>query len=441
MEDSVRERLKAIYYEPKPVKILDTFIEQFGEDCVDSTILTFDQFIDAIKDLTPGRLGITRFSDSNQYGSYTMDAADYEKNGRGKPLIDYVPDLGMLDYLKPKFHSAILNGNTTFAITIHFPKVRVSNEYDKFIDIQDLYARVQCNIDGRMTEGVKMTRTTFPYSHFKAHYAHSHLPTVYSNDIGNWRYPCLGNGPLNETQYTLSRSYDINIWGLFTYELAKYVTVESISGGPYVRLESVGKGDIASDLCFYKLDNTFPICRHRGLNKLIMHFIKYYASKHKFKVKFVDGEYQFGENPVDACIHMSNEFIQWFNKYGITSPLTAEFVKTELMRPYIVADGKIYWKHENDGVSVDDARRVDGRQLFTFKGNPVRLRILLSDELLNNDNTYLLFTSTVLNRIVSYILGLVNLKQSKRNGSKRQNSQGEQGEQEETDLSEKCLIV
>lgn len=441
MEDSVKEKLKAIYYDCKPASILDVFIDQFDENNVDSNIMTFDQFIDAIKDLTPGRLGITKFADSNQYGTYEMDPADYEKNGRGKPLVEYVPDIRMLDYLKPNFHQIILRGNTSIEIKVHFPRVRVTNEYDKYIDIQDLYARVKCDVNGKMVQDVQMTRTTFPYSHFKAHYAHSHLPSVYRSDIGNWQHPCLGYGPLCETQYTLARNYDINIWGLFTYELAKYVTIESISGGPYVRLESVGSGDIASDLCYYQLDNTFPICRNREINRLLMHFIKYYASKQKFKVKFVDGEYQFGENPVDACIHLSNEFIKWFNKYGVTSTVTPEQIKVELMRPYIVADGKIYYKREENGTSIEDARQLDGKPLFTFKGEQVHLKIIITDDLANSNNTYMLFSGTFLNRIVSYILGLMNFKHSKANGQRRENSQTTEEEGTTTYPCEKSLFL
>ena len=345
MEDSVRKKLSEIYYELAPTNVLDVFIEQFDEENVDSDIPTFEQFLDSLKDLTPGRLGITRFSDSNDFGSYTMDAEDYEKNGRRKPLVEYVPDLGILDYLTPRLRQLILNGKSEFSIIVHFPNVRVTNEYDKFVDIQDLWARIVIRSDGRLLDNMRLTRTTFPYSHFKAHYAHSHLPQVYKNEIGVWRNPCLGYGPLNETEYTLMRNYDRNIWGLFTYELSKYVTIESIIGGPYVRLESIGKGDLAGDLCCFQLDSTSCIGK-RGdvIGKLLMKFIKYYASQDKISVKYVDGEYQFGENPVDACIHLSSAFILWYNTHAFSTTAVPAAL-SEILKPYIIADGKIYYKH------------------------------------------------------------------------------------------------
>ena len=435
MEDSVRKKLSEIYYELAPTNVLDVFIEQFTEENVDSDIPTFEKFLDSLKDLTPGRLGITKFSDSNDFGSYTVNAEDYEKNGRCKPLIEYVPDLGILDYLKPRLHMLILNGKTSFSITVHFPKVRVTNEYDKFVDIQDLWAWVIVNVDGKLTEAMKLTRSTFPYSHFKAHYAHSHLPHVYKNEIGGWRHPCLGHGPLNDTQSTLARRYDKNIWGLFTFELAQYVTVESISGGPYVRLESIGKGDLAGGLGCFRLDNTTCI-GNRGdfLGKMLMRFIKYYASQNKISVKYVDGEYQFGENPVDACIHLSSAFITWYNRRAFGSATPADL--HDILKPYIIADGKIYCKHTNDGCSVQDALDINGRRLFDFKGQPVTLKIIVENELVDNDNTYMLFPGWLLDQIVSYILGIMNFKHSKSNGERRQNSQTTQIEP-----SKKFLIV
>ena len=427
MLDTVRDKLQTIYNAVGgPLyTILNIFIEQFGADNVDSSVKTFDEFLEALKGKTLGTMGISTFTGSNSYGHYEMDRADYEANGRGKSVLEYVPDLGILDYLTPRFAEIIMSPENNF-IMVHFPKVRVCNEYDKCIDIQDLYAKILITTDGRLMEGFRMTRTTFPYSHFKAQYAHSHLPKVYKNDIGVWKHPCLGSGPLSYTQPTLKARYDEQMWGLFAFELSKYVTIESISGGPYIRLETVGKGDIVGDYHSFQNSTSGVPDNDTNFNLLLNRFVKHYAKENKFRVKYMNGQYQLGESTVDACVHLSNDFIEWYDRsaYGhLHVPTLKQLTDKGVLSSYIVSSGAIYSPHNNDGLGVRDAMEVNGRPLFKFKGEQVSLRITdITEEMASNRNTSLLFTKVYCECIIARILNIINYKYGKRNGEKRQGS-------------------
>lgn len=419
-------KLEAIYNSVDiiPRTIFGIFVEQFGIDNVDSNIMSFDNFMRVLNGSTLGSLGISKFEDSNDYGHYSIDKIDYEANGRGKSMLEYLPDLGILDYLTPRFKDIITKPEVTKEIIVHFPEVRVTNEYDKFIDIQDLYVKVQIGNDGRMLRDFEMTRTTFPYKHFKSHYAHSHLPGISRNDIGNWKCPCLGSGPIGCTQYNLKHRYDEQLWGLFAFELSKYVTIESIAGGPYKRLESVGKGDLIRDYNNLRSLLRFPTADPE-IETLLNDFVKYYARKNKFKIKYVNNQYQLGESSIEVCINLSNSFIEWYNDSSYhpnyTNMPSLQCLKNiGILDDYIVSDNAIYSAHTN-GTSISDATAINGKSLFVFKGNTVTLKILDIDRLSDN-NVSLLFRKLVCDCIITRILSLINYKYGKRNGVSKRNT-------------------
>lgn len=405
MLDTVRTRLREIYDRclTKHHTILNLFIEQFGEDNVDCDIPTFEDLIEWLNSSTLGSF-LSGYEATNSYGHYHIDPQDYDQNGRGKPFLEYIPDLGILDFITPNIRRRLF-GNI-IRIIVHFPRVRVTNEFDKFIDIQDLYALIKVNVDGTMyDEGFKLARTTYPYKHFNSGYAHSHLPRIDSSNAGNWLSPCLGLGPIRSTISTLCGHYDEQFWGLFTFELSKYVTIESLTGGPYIRLETVGRGDLDESIVNTKVCTQLPVIRYEHLIKA---FIRDYAHKHKFKFKFVKGQYQIGENPASAIISLSNAFIDFLNDYNtrIAQVPSLESLKSlEILKNYIVAEDAIY-NISSPSRDITSARSVNGRPLFRFKGHEVQLNILLDSNI--NENYSLLFTKSWYEYILTKILEIIN---------------------------------
>lgn len=57
-------------------------------------------------------------------------------------------------------------------ILVWFPQVRVTNEYNRSVDIQDLYAKVKIDTEGQLIGKFYLNRATYPLSHMKAGYMH-----------------------------------------------------------------------------------------------------------------------------------------------------------------------------------------------------------------------------------------------------------------------------
>lgn len=432
MLERVRDKLRSIYnqYLEKPATILDIFKEQFGEENVDSDITTFEDFVDSLSSMTMGSFGITVLSARNEHGHYTIERADYEAFGRGKSILEYAPDLGIFDYLTPKLVQK-MNLLNSYNIIVHFPSVRVTNEYDKYVDIKDLYVKVNIGRSGRILESFTMTRTTYTFAQFTSGYAHSHLPRISKYTAGSWAVPCLGSGPIRQTQATLNSTYDYELWGLFAFELSKYVTVESISGIPYVKLESIGKSDmkaIDDDLQYTTNKYLFP----NSTCFMFDRFIKYYAENNNFKVKFVNGQYHLGESINSFCIHASSAFLKWYNdsvQHEPGFPSMTDMFNHNIMGSFIVSNGTIYRRQY--GGSIADAQEVEGNVLFHFKGKPVKLHIIVDQ--VNSNNECLLFSGTICSYIITKMLNILNYRYGKRNGHKRK--------EEESGTCQKPYIV
>jgi hypothetical protein len=139
-------------------------------------------------------------------------------------------------------------------IMVWWPEVTVTNENDKSITIQDLYAKIQITLEGRIPYEVRsfmLCRTTFSEVQYISGYQHSHLPSF--RGISGFEAPCLGTGPINNTVLELKNNCDSTEWMLFCQELSMYVTVESLRGGPYIRMETIGSKRQSSDYTDFKL--------------------------------------------------------------------------------------------------------------------------------------------------------------------------------------------
>ena len=414
MLDTVRDKLREIYdrLNGKHNTILELFIDQFGEPFVDSDIKTFDELVEFLNSKTLGTF-IDGYEGRNEYGHYSIDRQDYDTNGRGKPFLEYIPDLGILDYITPSIkHFLGLESDSLKTIMVYFPNVRVTNEYDKFIDIQDLYASVKIKSDGRLREYFRLARTTYPYKQFKAGYAHSHMMRVDSGNAGQWSYPCTGTGPINATMDTIKASYNEQFWGLFTFELAKYVTVESIAGTPYIRLEEVGKGDVDESMSNFNSQGKNILSG--SIKHLINAFTQYYAEKHKFRFQFVNGQYQIGESSVSMIVNLSNEFIAFLNDYRCrvaNVPTLQQLKNTYVLQNYVVANGRIY-QISNNGRDISAATSANGRDLFRFKGEMVKLKILVDGNTVENHS--LLLAKNYCEAIITNVLSIINYQYGKR---------------------------
>lgn len=57
-------------------------------------------------------------------------------------------------------------------ILVWFPKVKVTNESGKSVNIQDLYAKVEIDTEGQLIGKFYLNRATYPISHMRSNYMH-----------------------------------------------------------------------------------------------------------------------------------------------------------------------------------------------------------------------------------------------------------------------------
>lgn len=308
----------------------------------------------------------------------------------------------------------ILRNNPAY-LYIRFPKVTVTNEDDKSVDIDELYVLVPINADGTLRREFSMVRSSYPMIQWLSGYSHSHLPSLSINRVPHFAYPCLGSGPIGPTQDNLRHEFNIDMWGLFAFELEKYVTQESLLGGPYIKLESIGRSSEATEikLCYREeLDFSCDNIDFRD-------FLISYCSHTNLNVSYKEGQYDLGITDVNFVISLSDYFIKWYNNKvaeGIYYTTLINLINTNILNKVIIDGNKVY---SNAIIQdIDDIQSLEGSHLtrsrdsdkdFIFKGKPVTLHI---DGNLNikSKNYTLLLNTDICSYMLTKILEVINNK-------------------------------
>lgn len=305
--------------------------------------------------------------------------------------------------------------NSLAYLYIRFPKVTVTNEDDRSVDIDELYVLVPINGNGTLARNFSMVRSSYPIIQWLSGYSHSHLPIINTSRAPHFAYPCLGNGPIGPTKDNLKDEYNIDMWGLFAFELEKYVTQESLLGGPYIRLESIGRSSKATEikLCYrYALEFS---CGNIDFND----FLKSYCSHTNLNVSYKDGQYDLGITDVNFVISLSDYFIKWYNNKvaeGVYCNTLINLIDNDILNKVIIDGNKVY---SNAIIqNIESIQNLEGSHLtmstdsnkdFIFKGKPVILHI---DGNLNikSKNYTLLLNTDICSYMLTKILEIINNK-------------------------------
>lgn len=301
-------------------------------------------------------------------------------------------------------------------IMVWWPRVTVTNESNRSINIQDLYAKIFLTVDGRIPyefRGFKLNRTTFPEVQFASDYLHSHVPRIY-NHLPSWSDPCLGSGPINQTIMDLKNNFDETIWMLFCQELALYVTVESLRGGPYIRMETVGaelesrlykdysiqEGTLAQAAYYVRGDDL------KKLEKVVKVFVPYYLKHGHLALSYKDGKFVSGMPYFDFIIDISNSFIEFFNQGEIPEISVNWLFDKSILKKAMVANNKFY---ENTGITPSDFSQYEHTYMFDFKGEPKYLHIEQQRLEGERESVTLLYHSLAM-YILTNILKIINYR-------------------------------
>lgn len=293
-----------------------------------------------------------------------------------------------------------------YTIIVHFPEVRVSNEDDQFIDIQDLWAKIVVDRDGRLVNLFQLTRTTFPISHLRHDYAHSHINGI--PRAGQWLNPCLGTGPLNQTQSSLCAAYDKDLWELFAVELGIYVTVESIRGVPYRHLSYVTSST-------WRMEGVNLLCMGRRIvlprlftdnNKILLGFVQYLLTNNVFKLQYV-GYWDFKESNVEFYKKVSDHFIKYFNEGKFSTSVLELFRRTGILMYGKVIDNQVV-KFSRGRSYSDSFDLQEGQLALRFKNQDVRIHIINDNDTNLPENAVTLLDVSWVAFVHDYILFLAN---------------------------------
>lgn len=383
--DLLHERVNTIY---------DTFKGFFGEANVDlQEAITKQDFISLIIEELERNTVILDYRDSEYKISYE--------------LTDEV-----IAALKNFF------ANKKDTIYVWWNRVTITNENDKSINIQDLYAKVEVTFEGRIPYenwGFLLNRATYTKEQFQSEYCHSHICNIPKDNFTKFQQPCLGTGPIKETIATLKNEYDEAEWMLFCQELSMYVTVESLTGRPYNYLEEVRKRE---DLYIYGkydfINNAEPNIFLGVFGKdTLKDFIKYYLEKGHLSIAYKNNKYCCGMPYYEYIIDISNAFIDYYNEHLAKSEEKKSLMfSKKLLVEVVVINNKLYTNRYNESYANLD--RYKGKLVLRFKGKDIRTTILEEED--NQEQT----PTTVLNNnvamyILKNILRTINFRYINRN--------------------------
>lgn len=269
-----------------------------------------------------------------------------------------------------------LFSSDTYHIIVHFPKVRVTNEHDRFVDIYDLYARTSIYGSGKLQGRFNLIRSTFPVEQAMASYTHSH---VSPSDFGKWAFPCTGSGPINRTIDTLQHGYNEPIWSLYCRELDEYTKVESLSGGPYMRLEEMGqRGSVIDTDNLDRLDSehfySFTDCVNDDFSITVKadakRITKLLLQEPSLKFNYTNNQYNIALSGTDFILLITKVFIDHPEELGgINSRELKSF-----FHEAIYAQGKLYAKdYSRQSVT---SLMSSTTPLLTFKGEDIFFKLL-----------------------------------------------------------------
>lgn len=430
MNELIERKLEEIYTSTIkiPNQVLEIFNDFFGEDNVDMQgLISVEAFKSTIQDMMISRyIPSLCFKLSKDYDLY-----------KDRTLADFINEAppAILSVLDNEHARRNINAVAfpCIDIIVHFPHVRITNEYDKFVDINHLYVKVTITCNGNIVGKFTLNRSEYPYLHVYNGYLHSHVGSIPTWNFTEFQSPCTGSGPISDTVRNLQLDFDPDIWRLFCLELNKYVQVESISGVPYHRLEELGTFRDSILIPQFRMVS-LPFIRLTNGYKYMSHFIPHLIQSKTLKFNYVNGNYSIGM-PMKECIAIiSNEFIKWYNCTS-EAKIYLDFNNIDalqIVRKCIIQNGRIYYEDSNlrRDQTLDRIRAYIGKKVCTFKGREITITIPDIDNfVIQKDAGYTILNIEDILYALSVILRTINY------------NYGKQGNQEGNRISEKIRYI
>lgn len=299
---------------------------------------------------------------------------------------------------------------------IWFPEVTVVNDNDKSEVIYDVYIKLPVSREGTITGQFKLCRSTFTARQYRSGYMFSHTPSISNSHIPEFKECCLGSGPLRETISNLMCSFDAEFWLLFCIELESYLRVESLRGGPYIKLETIGASQNSKKIEKEFSQNVQVTIPAKIINRnvansqntiiynLINDFIEYIIQNKVIKFSYINGAYTIAHSYVDVRTTISNAFIAFINSISLEQrvPVSVLYSKSILVNG-VIKDNRI----ETTTVAVVNRPETSVSFMpFKFKGERIPFVVKDGEALTNNDSIFL--SNNVTHNILTHLLTYLN---------------------------------
>lgn len=244
-------------------KEISIFKEAYGDRLMVSTSFTLDE---------DRQIPVTVGNDDSSGGPYLHTLIGYSNlshtvysrmNEFGRPTIDCVWDI-------------IKKMKAIIFFTIRFNDIVVENEEGETTDIAEAFfvlpMRMYFSNNNHEICAPKMTRSKYTIEHFANGYMHSHAERLNLQNVKSIYNLCLGNGPISAMIMNFNVVYNNikdqndkdeyieDFMRMMIFNIDRYVTVESIKGGPYIRMSLAKSIDSISHGC-----KIVKIYRQRGL--------------------------------------------------------------------------------------------------------------------------------------------------------------------------------
>ena len=419
----IEEKIEELYNSlmGRPLRVLSIFNDFFGEDKVDMQgYWGLDKFkswlkIESLATYIPD--GSIVSTDINDWSMYGTQAITDLPGDWAKRVANVLTD----NRVKERIGDAKFNN---IFILVHFPHVRVTNEHNRFVDINHLWAKVKVMYNGTLNGGFTLNRSEYTLLHIRSNYMHSHVSSIPRSDFTRFQSPCTGTGPINGTISALNRNYDEDIWNMFCLELSKYVSVESVAGVPYHYLERLGTENMEVGIDRF-ITYLFPnYCINHIPSDKFKEFVRYFINSKKLKFNYVNGSYSIGMSLIEFIVLISNEFIKWYNDQFNKKELTVEFADLKrhgILKECIISNGKIYYDRDRD--NVNNYAQYIGKKVCVFKGKEITVDITDIVEVRNENKSIILDTQTAL-YILTTILKVLNYRYGRNKATHEGNQLG-----------------
>jgi hypothetical protein len=305
-------------------------------------------------------------------------------------------------------------------ILIHFPEIKVTNENDTSTIIYDLYAKIIINKNGTIEGYPEFCKATYTQEQWNASYIHSHMRAVRKDNPELFKNSCLGSGPLSNTIPALRLDGNLNLWPLFCLELDRYLQVESLEGGPYIRISSISNKIKKQKFTKFKFNtfenvyiNTSLIRNNSYIKNLMSLYIKHLLRSGKLNFVWVSNKYSIGMDFLEILQTFSSEFIIFYNNLVMEDKNDFEFKNyyvsiSDLLNNRVLLKGKIdeakFIHYSSENINREDINEIN---LFTFKNAPVKLKII--EEINSEENSLEYFVNPeLIDYILKQILNITN---------------------------------